>query len=194
MFWRGDSGLDHTYKGKSVAGGWYDAGDNVKFNLPMAWTAGVMAWGVYEFKEVSVRWRGEGVLPGRRRRVRGATMLGPACQCSLPMQPANSACHCSLGGGRHGLRYPPHHHHHHRTTTPQLCAKYCCTRAQGFFKTGELAETLDNIKWATDYFLRCIIDANTIVGQVGNGECEAACGAACGAASSGSLALPGLLA
>jgi endoglucanase len=35
-----------------VTGGWYDAGDNVKFNLPMAWSAGVLAWSIVEFKQV----------------------------------------------------------------------------------------------------------------------------------------------
>jgi hypothetical protein len=38
--------------GRDVTGGWYDAGDNVKFNLPMAWSAGVLAWSIAEFKEV----------------------------------------------------------------------------------------------------------------------------------------------
>lgn len=28
----------------------YDAGDNVKFNLPMAWSAGVLAWSVVDFE------------------------------------------------------------------------------------------------------------------------------------------------
>lgn len=51
--WRGDSGLnDRTADGRDVTGGWYDAGDNVKFNLPMAWTASALAWSVFEFKEV----------------------------------------------------------------------------------------------------------------------------------------------
>jgi endoglucanase len=35
-----------------VTGGWYDAGDNVKFNLPMAWSAGVLAWSLVEFPQV----------------------------------------------------------------------------------------------------------------------------------------------
>jgi hypothetical protein len=39
--------------GRDVTGGWYDAGDNVKFNLPMAWSAGVIAWSLVDFKEVS---------------------------------------------------------------------------------------------------------------------------------------------
>lgn len=28
----------------------YDAGDNVKFNLPMAWSAGVLAWSLVDFE------------------------------------------------------------------------------------------------------------------------------------------------
>ena len=35
--WRGDSGLnDGADVGLDLTGGWYDAGDHVKFNLPMA--------------------------------------------------------------------------------------------------------------------------------------------------------------
>ena len=50
--WRGDSGLgDRAADGRDVSGGYYDAGDNVKFNLPLAWTTSVLAWGVYEFKD-----------------------------------------------------------------------------------------------------------------------------------------------
>jgi hypothetical protein len=50
--WRGDSGLaDRGPGGRDVSGGWYDAGDNVKFNLPMAWTASVLAWSVHEFPD-----------------------------------------------------------------------------------------------------------------------------------------------
>lgn len=53
--WRGDSGLDHSYNGRDVTGGWYDAGDNVKFNLPMAWSTAVIAWSIVEFKKVCYR-------------------------------------------------------------------------------------------------------------------------------------------
>ena len=50
--WRGDSALnDGQDAGLDLTGGWYDAGDNVKFNLPMAYSAAVLAWSVYEFPE-----------------------------------------------------------------------------------------------------------------------------------------------
>ncbi len=49
--WRGDSGMnDGSDVGLDLTGGLYDAGDNVKFNLPMAYTATVLAWSVYEDK------------------------------------------------------------------------------------------------------------------------------------------------
>lgn len=48
--WRGDSRLtDGSDVGKDLTGGWYDAGDHVKFGFPMAWTATELAWGVLQF-------------------------------------------------------------------------------------------------------------------------------------------------
>ncbi len=53
--WRGDSGMsDGADVGLDLTGGLYDAGDNVKFNLPMAYTTSVLAWSVYEDKEAYV--------------------------------------------------------------------------------------------------------------------------------------------
>ena len=50
--WRGDSGMqDGADVGLDLTGGLYDAGDNVKFNLPMAYTAAMLAWSVYEDKD-----------------------------------------------------------------------------------------------------------------------------------------------
>ena len=47
--WRGDSCLkDGADVGLDLTGGWFDAGDNVKFNLPMAYTATMLGWSVYE--------------------------------------------------------------------------------------------------------------------------------------------------
>jgi len=47
--WRGDSCLnDGADNSLDLTGGWFDAGDNVKFNLPMAYTATMLAWSMYE--------------------------------------------------------------------------------------------------------------------------------------------------
>lgn len=50
--WRGDSGLqDGADVGHDLTGGWYDAGDHVKFGFPMAYTSTMLAWSVYEYKD-----------------------------------------------------------------------------------------------------------------------------------------------
>ena len=49
--WRGDSGLnDGKDVGLDLTGGWHDAGDHVKFNLPMSYSASMLAWAVYEYR------------------------------------------------------------------------------------------------------------------------------------------------
>ena len=50
--WRGDSALnDGSDNGLDLSGGWYDAGDNVKFNLPMSYSAAMLGWSIYEDKD-----------------------------------------------------------------------------------------------------------------------------------------------
>lgn len=44
--WRDDSTMTDEIKG-----GWYDAGDHVKFNLPMAYSASMLAWGIYQYPD-----------------------------------------------------------------------------------------------------------------------------------------------
>ncbi len=47
--WRGDSCLnDGADAGLDLSGGFLDAGDNVKFNLPMSYTCTMLAWSVIE--------------------------------------------------------------------------------------------------------------------------------------------------
>ncbi|XP_077991299.1 endoglucanase F-like [Glandiceps talaboti] len=50
--WREDSCLDDTgHNGENLTGGWFDAGDHVKFGLPMAWSTTVLAWGLIAYKD-----------------------------------------------------------------------------------------------------------------------------------------------
>nr|CAZ96212.1 endoglucanase 4 precursor [Saccharum hybrid cultivar R570] len=67
--WRGDSGLsDGSAAGVDLAGGYYDAGDNVKFGLPMAFTVTMLSWSVLEFMpggaagRAAVRWGADYLL------------------------------------------------------------------------------------------------------------------------------------
>jgi hypothetical protein len=89
--WRGSSGLDDgSDVGHDLSGGWLDAGDNMKFNFPMASSVTLLAWG--------------------------------------------------------GLEYP-----------------------DGYQKCGQWGYLLSNIKWVTDYFLKCHTSANEFYGQIGIG-------------------------
>ncbi|RAL50995.1 hypothetical protein DM860_005351 [Cuscuta australis] len=48
--WRSHSGLlDGKANGVDLVGGYYDAGDNVKFGLPMAFTVTMMSWSIIEY-------------------------------------------------------------------------------------------------------------------------------------------------
>ncbi|GMH23596.1 hypothetical protein Nepgr_025439 [Nepenthes gracilis] len=69
MAWRADSGLrDGAERGVDLTGGYYDAGDNVKFNFPMAFTTTMLAWSVIEF--------GELMPPGEKRNALVAVKWG----------------------------------------------------------------------------------------------------------------------
>jgi hypothetical protein len=59
--WRGDSGLqDGADVGKNLTGGWYDAGDHVKFGFPMAASTTLLAWSVVQYRDAYAR---SGQLP-----------------------------------------------------------------------------------------------------------------------------------
>ncbi|HYF62896.1 MAG TPA: glycoside hydrolase family 9 protein, partial [Herpetosiphonaceae bacterium] len=50
--WRGDSVLsDGADVGLDLSGGWFDAGDHVKFGFPMAASATMLAWGAVEYRD-----------------------------------------------------------------------------------------------------------------------------------------------
>eukprot|EP00794_Sanderia_malayensis_P007297 gene7297-8113_t len=53
--YRGDSALqDGSDVGKDLSGGYYDAGDMVKFGFPMAFTITALSWGAIEYKDAYV--------------------------------------------------------------------------------------------------------------------------------------------
>ncbi|HET9864408.1 MAG TPA: glycoside hydrolase family 9 protein, partial [Steroidobacteraceae bacterium] len=89
--WRGDSGMqDGADVGRDLTGGWYDAGDHVKFGFPMAASATMLAWGIVEYRNAYVQ-------------------------------------------------------------------------------TGQLDTALDELRWATDYFIKAHTAPNELYGQVGAG-------------------------
>ncbi|XP_037094013.1 endoglucanase 15-like [Pollicipes pollicipes] len=50
--WRGNSAMnDRGQNGEDLTGGYYDAGDHVKFGFPMAAAMTVMAWGAIDFAD-----------------------------------------------------------------------------------------------------------------------------------------------
>lgn len=49
--WRGPSCMhDGSDVGKDLTGGWFDAGDHIKFNFPLASTVTMLCWGVKEYR------------------------------------------------------------------------------------------------------------------------------------------------
>ena len=51
--WRGPCHTtDGSEKGLDLTGGFHDAGDHVKFGLPQAYTASILGWALYEYKDV----------------------------------------------------------------------------------------------------------------------------------------------
>nr|XP_039252311.1 uncharacterized protein LOC120329657 [Styela clava] len=52
ILWRGDSGLKDGCDIKvDLTGGWYNAGDLMKFNFPMAFTLTMLSWGGIQFRD-----------------------------------------------------------------------------------------------------------------------------------------------
>ena len=90
--WRGPSALTDG-GGVNLTGGWYDAGDHVKFGFPMAASTTMLAWGAVEYRD-------------------------------------------------------------------------------SYTQSGQLTHLLNNLRWATDYFIRAHPSANVLYGQVGNGGAD----------------------
>ena len=70
--WRGDSGMqDGSDVGVDLTGGYYDAGDNVKFGLPMTYSMSMLAWGVVQYRDAYFSWFGFLGNLGVRRNIVG---------------------------------------------------------------------------------------------------------------------------
>jgi endoglucanase len=50
--WRGPCHINDKSGSVDVTGGYHDAGDHVKFGLPMCWSAAVLGWAMYEYPSV----------------------------------------------------------------------------------------------------------------------------------------------
>ena len=54
--WRRNSALqDQGENGEDLVGGWYDAGDHVKFGFPMAFSTTLLTWGLLEYRDAYVK-------------------------------------------------------------------------------------------------------------------------------------------
>jgi hypothetical protein len=72
--WRKSSHLDDK-----VVGGWYDAGDYLKLNVPLAYTVSVLAWGILEFEH---GYKTSGELQHARESLRPAAQYLLDCHIS----------------------------------------------------------------------------------------------------------------
>ncbi|CAA6664226.1 unnamed protein product [Spirodela intermedia] len=74
--WRGDSGLNDGHLANvDLVGGYYDAGDNVKYGLPMAFTMTTLAWGLGNALE-AIRWGTDYFLKASSKRNRFWVQVG----------------------------------------------------------------------------------------------------------------------
>lgn len=89
LSWRGDSGLqDGNLANVDLVGGYYDAGDNVKYGLPMAFTVTTLSWsalfyeselkaaGELENVRAAVKWGTDYFLKASSRRKRLYVQVG----------------------------------------------------------------------------------------------------------------------
>ena len=45
---------DGCDEGVDLSGGWFDAGDHVKFGFPMAWSTAMLAWSIIDYKDAYI--------------------------------------------------------------------------------------------------------------------------------------------
>ncbi|MCQ2521195.1 MAG: glycoside hydrolase family 9 protein [Lachnospiraceae bacterium] len=89
--WRGDSCLtDGSDNNVDLSGGWYDAGDNVKFNLPMSYSSTLLAYSLYKDPEVYQE-------SGQKEYILGDIRW--ACEYFIKCHPADEVYYYQVGDG-----------------------------------------------------------------------------------------------
>ena len=149
--WRGDSALtDGADVGKDLTGGWYDAGDHVKFGLPMAFSSTMLAWGAVEYRTAtpkagqldarsttcagstttsSRRTRAQRAVRADRRRRRRPQVVGPGrgdADGAAVVQDRRDAAPAPTSPARPRPRWPPRRSCSSPTTrpTPPRCSRH----------------------------------------------------------------------
>jgi endoglucanase len=105
MSWRRDSGLSDGASAKvDLVGGYHDAGDNVKFGFPMAFSMTMLAWSVVEFGGLmkaelqhareAVRWGADYLLKATAHPdtiyVQASSLLSSVLPCFLLLRSSRS--------------------------------------------------------------------------------------------------------
>jgi len=107
--WRKPAALDDGKDvGRDLSGGWFDAGDHVKFNLPMSYSASMLNWGILEFKDAYVK---TGTLQYAKDQVKYALdyFINAYNEGSDPNDPADDKVYYQVGnpGDDHAFWGPP---------------------------------------------------------------------------------------
>ncbi|NPA27836.1 MAG: hypothetical protein GXN91_02130, partial [Epsilonproteobacteria bacterium] len=107
--WRKPAALDDGKDvGRDLSKGWFDAGDHVKFNLPMAYSATMLNWGIIAFKDSYIK---VGKLDYAKDQVKYALdyFLNAYNEGEKPNDPADDIVYYQVGdpGADHAFWGPP---------------------------------------------------------------------------------------
>ena len=93
--WRGDSMMnDKGQNGEDLTGGYFDAGDYVKFGFPMASFTTVMAWGAIDYEKAYIK---AGELQNVRDAIRWSTDYFIKVRFPIPLSHYSLHLRSSLG-------------------------------------------------------------------------------------------------
>jgi endoglucanase len=98
--WRGACHISDKSGADDVTGGYHDAGDHVKFGLPMCWSAAILGWALYEYPAV---------FASEPRKTKYLRMLKWFTDYFLKCHPTPNKFYYNVGDGNvdHGYWGPP---------------------------------------------------------------------------------------